>query len=316
MHHPIGFGGDDRQVPVFSHAACLDHDTGPDHAERPQRLVAVIEALRAAFPDLDLRQAPAATRGQLLRVHDETLLQTVLESQPTGRIPLDADTVLSPGSAQAALYAAGAGVAAVDLVCNGELRRAFCAVRPPGHHATADIAMGFCLFNNIAVAAAHALERYGLMRVSIVDFDVHHGNGTQAIFEQEPRVQYLSSHQLPLFPDTGLRRERGVGNIVNIPLAPGTGSTRFCEAWRERILPEIDAFAPQLVLVSAGFDAHRLDPLAQLELEAEDFAWLTRELVVLADRHAEGRLVSMLEGGYDLQALRECTVAHLQALAS
>ncbi|UNK44077.1 histone deacetylase family protein [Luteimonas sp. S4-F44] len=303
-------------MPVFSHAACLDHDTGPDHAERPQRLAAVIEALRAAFPDLDLRQAPAATRGQLLRVHDETLLQTVLESQPTGRIPLDADTVLSPGSAQAALHAAGAGVAAVDLVCNGELRRAFCAVRPPGHHATADIAMGFCLFNNIAVAAAHALERYGLMRVSIVDFDVHHGNGTQAIFEQEPRVQYLSSHQLPLFPDTGLRRERGVGNIVNIPLAPGTGSARFCEAWRERILPEIDAFAPQLVLVSAGFDAHRLDPLAQLELEAEDFAWLTRELVVLADRHAEGRLVSMLEGGYDLQALRECAVAHLQALTS
>ncbi|KLI99639.1 histone deacetylase family protein [Luteimonas sp. FCS-9] len=301
-------------MPVFSHPACLDHDTGPEHAERPQRLAAVIEALRASFPDLDLRQAPAATRGQLLRVHDEALLRTVLESQPTGRIPLDADTVLSPGSAQAALHAAGAGVAAVDLVCNGELRRAFCAVRPPGHHATADIAMGFCLFNNIAVAAAHALDRYGLMRVSIVDFDVHHGNGTQAIFEQEPRVQYLSSHQLPLFPETGLRRERGVGNIVNIPLAPGTGSARFCEAWRERMLPEIDAFAPQLVLVSAGFDAHRLDPLAQLELEAEDFAWLTRELVALADRHAEGRLVSMLEGGYDLQALRACSVAHLQAL--
>ena len=314
MHHPVGFGGDTRQVPVFSHASGLDHDTGPGHAECPERLAAVIDALRAAFPDLDLRQAPAATRGQLLRVHDESLLRTVLESQPTGRIPLDADTVLSPGSATAALHAAGAGVAAVDLVFGGGPTRAFCAVRPPGHHATADIAMGFCLFNSIAVAAAHALDRYGLTRISIVDFDVHHGNGTQAIFDAEPRVQYVSSHQLPLYPDTGHRDERGVGNIVNLPLPAGTGSDRFREAWRERLLPEIDAFAPQLILVSAGFDAHRRDPLAQLELEADDFGWLTGELVTLADRHAEGRLVSMLEGGYDLDALRTSSVAHLRAL--
>ncbi|NYZ61639.1 histone deacetylase family protein [Luteimonas deserti] len=302
-------------MPVFSHASGLDHDTGPGHAERPERLAAVIEALRAADPQLDLRQAPAATRGQLLRVHDETLLATVLESRPTGRIPLDADTVLSPGSAQAALHAAGAGIAAVELVFAGEARRAFCAVRPPGHHATRDIAMGFCLFNSIAVAAAHALDRFGLTRVSIIDFDVHHGNGTQAIFEAEPRVQYVSSHQLPLYPDTGQRHERGVGNIVNLPLPPRTDGARFRAAWGERLLPEIDAFAPQLVLVSAGFDAHRLDPLAQLELDATDFAWLTRELVALADRHAEGRLVSMLEGGYDLDALRACSVAHLQALS-
>lgn len=314
MHPPVTFGGDARQVPVFSYAGGLDHDTGPEHAERPERLAAVIEALQAAFPDLDLRQAPAATRGQLLRVHDESLLATVLESQPTGRIPLDADTVLSPGSALAALHAAGAGVAAVDLVFGGDARRAFCAVRPPGHHATRDIAMGFCLFNSIAVAAAHALDRYGLTRVSIVDFDVHHGNGTQAIFEAEPRVQYLSSHQWPLYPDTGHRSERGVGNIVNLPLPPGTGSEAFRAAWHERLLPEIDAFGPQLVLVSAGFDAHRRDPLAQLELDAADFGWITGELVALADRHAEGRLVSMLEGGYDLQALRECSVAHLRAL--
>ena len=316
MHHPVGFGSSDpRQVPVFSHPSLLDHDTGPGHAERPERLAAVIDALRAAFPDLDLRQAPPATRGQLLRVHDATLLATVLDSQPSGRIPLDSDTVLSPGSAQAALHAAGAGVAAVDAVLGGSERRVFCAVRPPGHHATGDIAMGFCLFNNIAVAAAHALDRFGLTRISIVDFDVHHGNGTQAIFEAEPRVQYVSSHQLPLFPDTGRREERGVGNILNLPLAPGTGSRRFCEAWRERLLPEIDAFAPQLLLVSAGFDAHWRDPLAQLQLDAEDFGWLTGELATLADRHCEGRLVSMLEGGYDLQALRECSVAHLRALA-
>lgn len=317
MHHPVGFGGgDQRRVPVFSHPSCLEHDTGPGHAERPERLAAVIGALRAEFPDLDLRQAPPATRGQLLRVHDAALLTTVLDSQPTGRIPLDSDTVLSPGSAQAALHAAGAGVAAVDTVFDGSARRVFCAVRPPGHHATGDIAMGFCLFNGIAVAAAHALDRYGLTRVSIVDFDVHHGNGTQAIFEAEPRVQYVSSHQSPLFPDTGTRDQRGVGNILNLPLAPGTGSQRFCEAWREQLLPEIDAFGPQLLLVSAGFDAHWRDPLAQLQLDAEDFAWLTGELVTLADRHCEGRLVSMLEGGYDLQALRECSVAHLRALSA
>lgn len=315
MHHPVGFGGSDqRRVPVFSHPSLLDHDTGPGHAERPERLAAVIEALRAAFPDLDLRQAPPATRGQLLRVHDASLLATILDAQPTGRIPLDSDTVLSPGSAQAALHAAGAGVAAVDAVQGGSERRVFCAVRPPGHHATADIAMGFCLFNNIAVAAAHALDRYGLTRISIVDFDVHHGNGTQAIFEAEPRVQYVSSHQLPLFPDTGRRDERGVGNVVNVPLPPGTGSQHFCEAWRERLLPEIDAFAPQLLMISAGFDAHWRDPLAQLQLDAEDFGWLTGELVALAERHCEGRVVSMLEGGYDLQALRESSVAHLRAL--
>ncbi len=314
MHPPVDFGGDRRRVPVFSHPAGLDHDTGPEHAERAERLGAVLDALRAAFPDLDLRQAPAATRGQLARVHDDALLRTVLDTRVAGRVPLDADTVLSPGSAQAALHAAGAGVAAVDLVFGGEARRAFCAVRPPGHHATRDIAMGFCLFNSVAVAAAHALDRYGLTRVAIVDFDVHHGNGTQAIFEAEPRVQYVSSHQMPLYPDTGHRSERGVGNIVNLPLAPGTDGARFRDVWRERLLPEIDAFAPQLLLVSAGFDAHRDDPLAQLELDADDFGWLTGELVRLADRHADGRLVSMLEGGYDLGALRSCSVAHLTAL--
>jgi len=222
--------------------------------------------------------------------------------------------MLSPQSAEAALRAAGAGVAAVDLVLSGDAPVAFCAVRPPGHHATAHAAMGFCLFNNVAVAAAHALERHGLARVAIADFDVHHGNGTQAIFEAEPRVHYLSSHQMPLYPDTGHVHERGVGNVLNAPLPPGTGSRGYRAAWEDRLLPAIDAFRPQLLLVSAGFDAHWRDPLAQLQLEADDFAWLTAELRRLADAHAHGRLVSTLEGGYDLQALRECALAHVGAL--
>lgn len=301
-------------LPVYTHSACLDHDTGPGHVERPQRLLAVNEALRAAFADLDWREAPRATRGQLLRVHEARLLDVVLAPPPAQRIALDPDTVLSPHSAQAALRAAGAGVAAVDLVLHGEAERAFCAVRPPGHHASADAAMGFCLFNNVAVAAAHALDRHGLARVAIVDFDVHHGNGTQAIFADEARVQYLSSHQLPLYPDSGHVHERGIGNVQNAPLPPGTGSRGFREAWTRRLLPELDAFRPQLLLVSAGFDAHWRDPLAQLQLDADDYAWITGELRAIAARHAGGRMVSMLEGGYDLQALRECSVAHVGAL--
>ncbi|WP_407354569.1 histone deacetylase family protein [Luteimonas sp. R10] len=299
---------------VYTHAACLAHDTGPGHPERPERLGAVVQALRDGLPGLDWHEAPRATRGQLLRVHAAALLAAVLESGTDAPIPLDPDTVLSPESPEAALRAAGAGVAAVDAVMNGRAGTAFCAVRPPGHHATGGEAMGFCLFNNIAVAAAHALDRHGLTRVAIVDFDVHHGNGTQAIFEHEPRVMYLSSHQFPLYPGTGAKQERGVGNIVNAPLPPGAGSRMFREAWRERLLPELDAFGPQLLFVSAGFDAHWRDPLAQMQLDAEDFGWLTGALCVLAARHAGGRIVSMLEGGYDLQALREGSLAHVGAL--
>ncbi len=299
---------------VYTHPACTRHDPGPGHAERPLRLVAVTEALREAFADLDWQDAPAATRGQLLRAHSDELLALVLDTPVDGPVQLDPDTVLAPGSAEAALRAAGAGVAAVDAVLRQEIRRAFCAVRPPGHHATGEAAMGFCLFNNIAVAAAHACDRHGLERVAVVDFDVHHGNGTQAIFATDPRVMYLSSHQLPLYPDTGQVHERGIGNIVNAPLSPGTGSEDFRRTWRERLLPTLDGFRPQLLLVSAGFDAHRRDPLAQIEIEGEDFAWLTAELVAIAERHAQGRVVSMLEGGYDLAALRESAVAHVGAL--
>jgi len=301
-------------IHLYTHPACLDHDTGSNHAERPQRLTAVMDALQTAFPNLAWKQAPRAERDALLRVHAPALVETILKPNAAGITALDPDTMLSPGSAEAALRAAGAATAAVDSVCSGTSGRAFCAVRPPGHHATADTAMGFCLFNSIAVAAMHAIACHGLGRVSVVDFDVHHGNGSQDIFAREPRVQYISSHQWPLYPGTGTAQERGVGNLFNAPLPPGTQSEQFRSTWRERLLPAIDQFAPELLLISAGFDAHWRDPLAQFELEAEDFGWLSAELCAIADRHAAGRLVSLLEGGYDLQALAECAIAHVGAL--
>ena len=268
------------------------------------------------MPALDWHEAPRATRGQLLRAHAPELLDAVLETHPAHRILLDPDSVLSPASAEAALRAAGAAVAAVDAVLTGKTRRAFCAVRPPGHHATGDVAMGFCLFNNIAVAALHALDKHGLERVAIVDFDVHHGNGTQAIFERDPRVLFASSHQWPLYPETGARNETGVGNIVNMPLPVEAEGVLFRRAWADVLLPAVDDFRPQLLLVSAGFDAHWRDPLAQLRLQAGDYTWISEELVALANRHCGGRMVSSLEGGYDLAALAESSVAHVGALCA
>ncbi|MGH8073905.1 MAG: histone deacetylase family protein [Lysobacter sp.] len=302
---------------LYTHLACLDHDPGAAHPERPGRLRAVIEAVSATFPELDWLDAPRASRSQLSRVHDDALIARVLDTEAAaGAAPLalDPDTLLGHGSAEAALRAAGAGIAAVDAVMTNAARRTFCAVRPPGHHATATIAMGFCLFNNIAIAAAHACDAHRLQRVAVVDFDVHHGNGTQAIFQADPRVMYLSSHQSPLYPDTGHADERGVGNVLNLPLAAGTGGEEFRSVWRDRLLPALQGFRPQLLLISSGFDGHRLDPLAQLELGADDYRWLTSELVAIAERHADGRVVSMLEGGYDLAALRESSVAHVGAL--
>ena len=299
---------------VFTHPACLAHDTGAGHPESPARLAAVNRALESAHPDLDWQQAPRATRGQLLAVHDEAQLAAVLEADPEPRVWLDPDTILSPHSAEAALRAAGAVVAAVDAVMSHRTDRAFCAVRPPGHHATATAAMGFCMFNNIAVGARHALDKHGLERVAIVDFDVHHGNGTQAIFADEPRVLFAGTHQWPLYPGSGAVHERGCGNILNVPLQAGTGSDGFRGAWRERVLPRLEAYRPQLLLVSAGFDGHRRDPLAQLELETEDYAWVSRELVRIARASCDGRIVSTLEGGYDIQTLAESVVAHVDAL--
>ena len=299
---------------IYSHPDCLHHDPGPGHPEAIARLQAVIGALTAAFPELDWCTAPLATREHLARVHTPELIAAILDTPALTAVRLDEDTVLSARSAQAALRASGAAVAAVDAVLGGEIRSAFCAVRPPGHHATAGTAMGFCLFNHIAVAAAHGLAMHGLARIAIVDFDVHHGNGTQAIFENDSRVLYASSHQSPLYPGTGDASERGAGNIFNAPLPPGSHGAEFRAAWAQTLLPAVEKFAPELLLVSAGFDAHQLDPLADLRLQAEDFAWLSRELAGLADRHAGGRLVSLLEGGYSLTALRECSVAHVRGL--
>ena len=304
------------QVAIYTHAACLAHDTGPDHAERPARLLAVTEALREAFPDtIDWREAPSASRGDLLRVHAPGLLHAVLETKPLQRVMLDADTALSPGSAEAALRAAGAAVAAVDAVLTGSAMRAFCAVRPPGHHATTDTAMGFCLFNNIAVAAAHALAMHGLERVAIADFDVHHGNGTQAIFEHDPRVLFASSHQSPLYPGGGLANERGVGNILNAPLPPYAGGEAFRAAWTDTLLPALDGFCPQLLLVSAGFDAHRRDPLGGMHVSEQAYGEITRRIVECAERHCRGRVLSLLEGGYDMEGIASSVAEHVRALS-
>ena len=302
---------------LYTHPICLQHDPGLGHAESPARLRAVLAALdHDRFAALDRVEAPRATREQLARVHDADYIDRILASAPAeGTLRLDEDTLMSPASAEAALRAAGAAVAAVDAVMSGDGERAFCAVRPPGHHATRDQAMGFCLFNNVAVAAAHAIGAHGLKRVAIADFDVHHGNGTQAIFEQEPRVLFISSHQSPLYPDSGREDERGVGNIVNAPLSPGDGSYAFRELWDGALLPRLMAFKPQLLLISAGFDAHRDDPLADIRLGSEDYAWITERLVDVARAHAGGRIVSSLEGGYHLGALAASASAHVAALA-
>ena len=301
---------------LYTPKACLDHNTGHGHPERIQRLSAILRLLDdPIYAALDRREAPAATRAQLARVHDESYIEAVFDAVPReGFGQLDGDTVLSPASGEAALRAAGAVTAAVGAVLGGEVKNAFCAVRPPGHHAERDVAMGFCIFNNVAVGAAEALAVHDLARVAIFDFDVHHGNGTQHIFAAEPRVLYASTHQSPLYPGTGAKSEKGVGNIVNAPLAPYAGSAEFRDACETAILPAIDRFRPELIMVSAGFDAHRADPLASLELETEDYAWITDRLVELAKVHCQGRIVSTLEGGYDLNALAESATAHIYAL--
>jgi acetoin utilization deacetylase AcuC-like enzyme len=301
---------------LFTHPACLEHDPGAHHPESPARLRAVLAALKAPeFGALARREAPAAEIADIARVHPRDFVEAMLAAVPeTGYAGVDADTILSPGSGKAALRAAGAVVAAVDAVVAGEASNAFCAVRPPGHHAEPDRSMGFCLFNNVAIGAARARAVHGLARVAVVDFDVHHGNGTQAAFERDASLFYASTHQSPLYPGTGARSERGVGNIVNVPLPPMAGSAEFRRGVEASILPALDVFAPDLVMASAGFDAHRRDPLAQLMLVEDDYAWVTERLLECAGRHAGGRLVSTLEGGYDLAALGASAAAHVRCL--
>jgi acetoin utilization deacetylase AcuC-like enzyme len=303
---------------LLTHPACLGHEPGPHHPERPERLSAILAALQnEEFTNLARAEAPLATAEQLTRVHPEAYVQAMLGARPApGEYAMiDGDTILSHGSIDAALRAAGAVVAGVDAVMGGRDRTAFAAVRPPGHHATPDIPGGFCIFNNVAIGARHAQARHGVGKVALLDFDVHHGQGTQAVVEIDPSLFYGSTHQYPLYPGTGHANERGVdGNVANVPLRPNSGSVQFRHAWGEIILPQLDRFAPELLIVSAGFDAHKADPLAQLSLETEDFAWISRELLGIADRHAKGRLVSALEGGYDLEALAEATAAHVRVL--
>lgn len=307
-----------NQVCIFTHPSCLEHDPGAGHPERIDRLVSVLETLRSPEWQTTLRwiDAPAASDEQLCLAHDRAYVERVLAAIPQqGLVSLDPDTVVGPRSAVAARHAAGAVCAAVDAVLGGDCQRAFCAVRPPGHHAERDRAMGFCLFGNSAIGALHAIARHGLERVAIMDFDVHHGNGTENIVQGRSDVLYVSTHQHPLYPGTGSGPVPGSDNIVNVPLPAATGSDAFRERFAEAVVPAIDAFAPQLLLISAGFDADQRDPLAGLSLAAEDFGWATRALVDIADRHAEGRVVSVLEGGYDLDALVDATTAHVRALA-
>ena len=298
---------------LFTHPACELHDPGPGHPESPARLRAVLAALEApAFARLARHAAPLATEEQIARVHPPELIHHLLGAVPQeGYAMVDGDTILSPGSAEAELRAAGALCAAVDAVMSGDARNAFCAVRPPGHHAEPETAMGFCLFNNVAIGALHARAVHGLTRIAVVDFDVHHGNGTQAAFEADADLFFASSHQSPLYPGSGSVVERGVGNIFNAPLPPGAGSEEFRQAWRERLLPALRTFKPEFILISAGFDAHADDPLANLNLTDEDYAWITREILAIAEDCCDGRVVSTLEGGYDLEALARSVRAHV-----
>jgi acetoin utilization deacetylase AcuC-like enzyme len=292
------------------------HDTPQGHPERPDRLRAVDAALRAQrFEALLRRDAPSVDLGLAELVHDHNYLERLRRARPAeGMGQLDPDTFISSGSLDAASTALGGGLAALEAVALGEARNAFCAIRPPGHHAEIDRPMGFCLINTIAVVAREAQRKYGAERVAIVDFDVHHGNGTQDIFKDDPTVFYGSSHQMPLFPGTGDPSETGVGNVVNAALPAHSGGAAMREAYEELILPALIAFAPDFLLISAGFDAEYRDPLAELEWHAEDFGWLTGRLLDIAERACEGRIVSLLEGGYDLEGLADGVTSHVGVL--
>jgi acetoin utilization deacetylase AcuC-like enzyme len=300
----------------ITHADCLRHDMGAGHPEQPARLSAIEDQLIASGIDAYLRryEAPLATDEQLARVHPPEYVSAIREAAPeSGRVHLDPDTAMNPHSLNAALRAAGAAVLAVDLILGKEIQNAFCSVRPPGHHACRARPMGFCIFNNVAVAACHAIEAHGLERVAIIDFDVHHGNGTEDIFAGNPSILMASTFQHPFYPYSGT--EMPASNMVNVPLAAGAGSQQFQEAVTRHWLPALDEFGPQLIIFSAGFDAHVEDDMAMLQLKDADYRWVTEQVKAVADRHANGRIVSMLEGGYALSALGRSVVQHLRVLA-
>ncbi|WP_420585635.1 histone deacetylase family protein [Ruegeria sp.] len=299
---------------LFTHADCLGHVTPDGHPERVARLEHILHALEPL--DLDRRTAPMAADDDLLRIHPEDYIRDIRATRPAeGFAQIDGDTFMSPGSVDAAYRAAGAVVRAVDMVLGGEAPNAFCAIRPPGHHAETDKAMGFCLFGNAALAAKHALDHHGLNRVAVVDFDVHHGNGTQDLLWDERRALVITSQQMPLWPGSGRPDETGAyETVLNIPLAPGSGGAEMRAAYETQAFPRLRAFKPELIIISAGFDAHQDDPLANLNWSTGDFAWVTAELCKIADELCGGRIVSTLEGGYDLNALAEATRAHVEEL--
>lgn len=299
----------------LSHPSSLAHEMGAGHPECPQRVQAIESKLRmdGLLAQMELFEAPAATDAQLLRVHDAAYLATLIAAAPhQGYRALDGDTTMNPHTLRAARHAAGALVKAIDLVCTKHYQRVFCNIRPPGHHAERDRAMGFCFFNNVAVGAAHALATHAAKRIAIADFDVHHGNGTENIFANHPGMLMVSTFQSPLYPGWG---ERPLGkNMVNIPLPPGTNGAALRTAVQQHWLPALHDFAPELLLISAGFDAHRADPLAQLNWVEEDYFWVTQELVSFAKKYCSGRIISTLEGGYALDALASSASAHVRAL--
>jgi acetoin utilization deacetylase AcuC-like enzyme len=302
-------------IAFITHADCLKHEMGAWHPERPERLTEIEDQLIASGIGQFLvrHDAPLASDEQLARVHPLEYVRAIRGAAPqVGTVHLDPDTAMNPHTLQAALRAAGAAVRATDLVLRGEAEGAFCSVRPPGHHACRARPMGFCIFNNVAVAARHALEAHGLQRVAIIDFDVHHGNGTEDIFENDARVLMASTFQHPFYPYSGT--EDPAPNMVNVPLPAGAGSKQFRAAVTSAWLPALDAFQPQLLVISAGFDAHVEDDMAMLSFTDQDYAWVTRQLKAVADRHAGGRVVSMLEGGYALSALGRSVVQHLRVL--
>jgi acetoin utilization deacetylase AcuC-like enzyme len=302
---------------LLTHPDCLGHVNPPGHPEAVDRLRAIQAALEAEeFAYLVRHEAPLAEDAHILRAHPEAHLRRVVAMAPErDHVAIDADTFMGPGSLAAARRAAGAVVAAVDMVMAGEVRNAFCAVRPPGHHAETATAMGFCLFGNVVIGARHALEAHGLRRVAILDFDVHHGNGTQDLVWNDARILFASSQQMPLYPGTGARTERGAHRqIVNAPLPPGAGGAEFREEMEARLLPAIEAHEPEMIFISAGFDAHARDPLANLNLVEADFAWATHRVCDIADACCDGRVVSTLEGGYDLAALAASAAAHVRVL--
>jgi acetoin utilization deacetylase AcuC-like enzyme len=302
---------------LFTHPDCALHEMGEGHPESPLRLKAILAALEASglAAKLDMHEAPAAEREHLERVHDAGHVDLVFGTAPArGSAYLDPDTSMNPKSLSAALRAAGAVVSATDMVIAGRARNAFCAVRPPGHHATPRKPMGFCIFNNVAIGAMHAIEAHGLERVAVLDFDVHHGNGTEDAFHEDPRVMLCSTFQHPYYPYCGA--DSGNDHIINVPLPAMTDGRGFREAVERSWIPALDAFGPQMVFVSAGFDAHRDDPLAYLKLGDEDYRWVTEQLVEVAERHAGGRVVSTLEGGYNTEALGRCVVEHVRVLSA